>query len=195
MATNDIYEIVLRGHLGTVGAVYNVFHVRDEGGSGDIASVPQGILDTYTANFLSRLPSALTFPEATYAKISPAPAGPQISVATTKAGTDGEEYVPNCAYVVKWITATGGRSGRGRTYFGPIPEDRMVNGVLATVSQAYIQEGADALVAAYGVGGSESGDFVFGVWSRKLGLFYPITAAAARANVYSMRTRSVGRGI
>lgn len=195
MATNDIYEVVLRGQVAGVGASYNVFHVRDEGGSHAIADVAQAILDTWVAEFTGSIPTALSWSEATYAKISPAPAGPQITVAVTKAGAATGQFVPQCAAVTKWITATGGRSGRGRSYAGPLAEVVLESGYLLAASRDDFQSGADAMVAKYGVGGSSSGDFTFGVWSRKLGLYYPITAAAARSIVYTQRRRIPGRGI
>jgi hypothetical protein len=196
MAANDIFEIVLRGQIANIGACYNVFHVRDEGGSGDIAGVPQALLNALdVTNFYLSLPDDVTWGEATYAKIAPGAPGPQISVAVTKAGTGSLDFIPQQAMVCKWITATGGRSARGRSYFGPLGEGSTTAGRLVDTAYNALQAAADAVVAAYGVGGTETADFTIGVWSRKLSTFYPITAAAARRIAYTQRRRIPGVGI
>jgi|SRR5437867_2031589 len=196
MAANDIWEVVLRGRFGSGQiASYSVFHFK-EGSGAAISTVPQAILDLIDSNGVDGiLPNSMVYTEASYAKISPAPRGPQIIVGVTKAMSGSDTYVPQCASVVKCITATGGRSARGRTYLGPIIEGEMDKGVLSSGAQGALKDWADAMVAKWGVGGTNVSEFTMGIWSRKLSLFYPITAAARRTTVYTQRRRVAGVGI
>jgi hypothetical protein len=195
MAAGDVYEVVLRGHQGNGNAAYNVFHFEDQAGGGDPADLPQAILDLFPANMKALFSNTQTWPEASFAKIYPLPVGAQVITSTVLAGSSGASYVPQCAAVLKWSSALGGRSGRGRSYFGPVCEDVMAEGVLDATRVAALQAFGNAMIAKWGTGGTSAGEFLFGVWSRVAGAFHVIEFAVARTTIYTQRRRVPGVGI
>lgn len=46
------------------------------------------------------------------------------------------DYIPNASALIKHLTATGGRSGRGRTYLPALGESRQTNGQTAATQRA-----------------------------------------------------------
>jgi hypothetical protein len=106
-------------------------------------------------------------------------------------------------------TALGGRSRRGRNYFGGLDEwDTDGNNLVtnpADTANAYARVVAyrDALFARYGVGGTQQGSILLVVHSHKLSLVpnqqcqnssTPVTGIIVRQAIASMKSRKPGSG-
>ena len=100
----------------------------------------------------------------------------------------------NVACVVTWRTATGGRSARGRNYFGPVAESVYTNGIIDSSFVTLMQTGVDNFIDIYGLAGSDT-DWNFVVWSQLQTVARVVTAGIVRAPGRSQRRRNVGIGI
>lgn len=200
MAAGDILEIVLRG-AGSGGAVYNVLHFRDEGGDGDVPNLietaVQALMSTSAGvgidNMLAETQYNLA--EVSWQVISPVLGA--LNVYSLAANRTGEQSTPGhhvtCA-VITWLTALGGRSKRGRTFFGPLAEAVVTDGVITTAFLAILNAACDAFTALYAVGGTETANYTFGVWSRTLTSFEPVISAICRTLARTQRRRQIGVG-
>lgn len=72
------------------------------------------------------------------------------STSQTVNGTFPTSYMPpQCCLVVSWRTMTATRSGRGRTYIGPLTQSMLdITGRFLAANVAFVQSAATALIAA-----------------------------------------------
>lgn len=196
----DITEVILKGAC--VGqAVYNVLHFRNNGdlalstlitafgiGTGGLINTIAlfNCSDYSISSILSR------------ANIDTTP-GPQIEtgLGTTISGGGGDTAASLPASgVIKWLTAVGGRSGRGRSYFGPAPQEQMEDGLFLSASITKLQDIIDAMLGTFSVdGGDYNGNWEFGIWSNVLSAFNPVVGGVKRSEIKTQRRRQLGVGI
>lgn len=175
-------------HDGTYvgGPGYNVFHFRD-GDSGDpladLERASAALLAMYTAASVC-FPAASTFVhEGEWLNIADS------TVLATdgweRAGAGGGEYLPSqTCLVIGWQTSVRTRSGRGRTFMGPVSDVTMEgNGTPSEAQRAAMQAAGQLLVTE--LDGLEGGSF--GVYSPTEGVIRDITTARVR-NVYAHLT-------
>jgi len=198
MAIGDIYEVVMRGSANGQ-AVYNVLHFRAKSATAVPLLLPQAVGDNlYDVGTLDGVQtlawSDQTWPEASIQLISPTLGAQVVVPLVAITGNAAGGAVQNAAVVVTWRTALGGRSFRGRSYFGAVDESVMANGLLLTNIRDALQNGITTFLALYGDGGT-SADWEFGVWSPLLTTFTPVTAGVIRLPIRSQRRRNVGIGI
>ena len=103
------------------------------------------------------------------------------------AGSGGTSFAPApTAMVVTWRTQSATRSGRGRTFLGPLASSALqTDGTLSGSLVATVQDACDDLVAWNSVGTNGS----FAVYSRTNGVARDITASKARDYVAVLRSR------
>jgi hypothetical protein len=93
---------------------------------------------------------------------------------------------PAIAQVVTWRTALASRSGRGRTFLGPMAAGTLQNnGTPTEESRAAIQTAATALIAA----SDGLGDGAFGVWSSTDQIFRDFRTASVPNEYAVLRSR------
>jgi len=196
----DITEVILKGACAGQ-AIYNVLHFRN---NGDLAlSTFITALGIGTGGLINTIAAALCNDYTissilTRANIDTTP-GPQLEtgLGTTITGGVAEtsSHLPTSA-VIKWLTDVGGRSGRGRSYFGPLASSRVVDGNLHNDQIAPMQDIIDTILGTFMVtGGDYNGNWEFGVWSRVLSAFNPVTGGVKRTQAKTQRRRQLGVGI
>lgn len=105
---------------------------------------------------------------------------------TVPGGTPGPALPPANAIVVGWRASTGGRSGRGRTFLGPIcTAANESNGTIAPTQLNAVRAAATALVDA----STGPGEWAVGVFSPQDSLVRDITASAVRDLFAVLRSR------
>jgi hypothetical protein len=197
----DVIECILKGACAGQ-AIYNVLHFRDNGDLGPAAlaaameagagaswinELVDGLCNDYFIGSILTRSNKDTTP------------GPQIETAFAS-GYEGQVAdtagaLPVSA-VIKWLTAVGGRSGRGRSYIGVLPQSRVVDGLLHVDEIAAIQGFLDATLAIFtSGGGSYNGNFELGVWSPTLSAFNEVVAGVLRTAAKTQRRRQLGVGI
>ena len=114
-------------------------------------------------------------------------------------GTGGTSHAPaQICMVVSWRTATATRSGRGRTYLGPLSLGAVeTTGALKTTSCATVSTAATTLIAALA---AIAADCYLVVWRRPVkdkvthfvtpGAATQITSASVSTNPYTQRRRA-----
>lgn len=196
----DIMEVIIKGVCAGQ-AVYNILHFRDENDQGPIGLMAE--MESGTPNWFTRLVSCLCNDYSVSSILSrndiDTTPGPQIETATstTYTGLTGDSAgpLPPCG-VIKWTTAVGGRSGRGRSYIGPPGINRIVDGLLEATIFANLGLFAQEMDNRFFLGGSAyAGNYTFGIWSRKLNLFRPATGFVPRQQAKTQRRRQLGVGI
>lgn len=120
-------------------------------------------------------------------------------------GTAGAGLLaPIVSWITTWRSALPGRRYRGRTYWGPMTTSASIGGKLnaSTTAGTYFAL-PNGILTRYGATGV-SADTRIGVWSRVLGNqspphnaagFTQITSFTVQANLGSMGTRRIGRGM
>jgi hypothetical protein len=200
MALNDVYEVVLRATSITGEAAYNVFHFREEQGGSEIADAINTFLDTLfggaAAGFGNLLEAGYNLAEVAYTKIDPAPRGDPntLGIDPAKIGYgNGEAFLTACA-VTKWTTGVGGRSNRGRTFWGPLDSSVYADGEITSGAQSTWATAMSNLVAEFGASGAQTDGFSFGVWSRKNASYRVISGYVNRVQARTQRRRALGIG-
>jgi len=195
----DIAEVILKGAC--VGqAIYNVLHFKNNGdlAFSDLASDMQvGAPNSLLGAIMTVLCSDYTISSLLCrANIDTTP-GPQVEVGlgTTLTGTGGDTAAALPASgVIKWLTAVGGRSGRGRNYFGPLPQESMADGLYTVPDNltGVINQMKERFTAA---GVNYNGNWDFGIWSNVLSAFNPMVDGVRRVEIKTQRRRQLGVGI
>lgn len=105
---------------------------------------------------------------------------------TVVGGTAGGVLPPSQSIVVGWRTETGGRSGKGRTFLGPMHNNTLeANGTPDPTCLGNIRDAAADLVSA----SLADGNGALGVWSRQDSLLRDFTSSAVRDSFGSLRSR------
>ncbi len=190
MADGDVVQLVGKGRLFGLN-VFNVFHFRDMGGGGttfaDLASQFEdlGYGNPTVANFTDDF----TIPEFTVQRIAPT-VGPLLSFPGTFAGSSAADSTPQLAVVTTWLTDTGGRSGRGRTYWGGIGEDSFTSGLLISSVKTTFDQRAQSILDTWGPSGLNADDYRLVVWSRLQNLSHLVTNFRTHARGRTQRRRA-----
>lgn len=122
------------------------------------------------------------------------------------------------AAVVRWRTDIAGRSHRGRTYVGPLPQGQVTNGVIGAGFLTPLNAWRDAFFARYKVGGTTQAIQFSTIYSRPFdqgtygyvrgqganrAMYFPpdyagnstgITSCSTDSNARTMRRRELGVG-
>lgn len=165
-----VVNLTWSGASGSPGV--NVWHLRSDGGGDpaiDFDGLSQIVFDFYTAlqEYFPTLVQIQMFGELT--GVGP-DTGNLYSVDSWGLdGSGGANFLPpaNCL-LVAWKAATGGRSGRGRTFLGPVIEETAeANGSPDEAVRTAVAAAAADLVEA-----SDSfANGAIGIWSRTDALF------------------------
>jgi hypothetical protein len=200
MAEGDAFQWVAKGQcLGQ--DVFNVY-CAIEGSDVDLSindwiyAFLQLLMIGVTSPGLNNLiPEAYTVGEAAYRPLPLVPGGGEVafSFAALGGAASGEEVMQG-SMVAKLLTATGGRRGRGRKYFGPVSTANMVDGQLGSSAYAVFQDVMEEMLGAFGVGGGGNPSYTWGVWSEVDGVAHPITGIVANQVIYTQRRRVIGVG-
>jgi hypothetical protein len=87
-------------------------------------------------------------------KFGPDNLGPSAEIATNNPGTGGSSGVPNTAWLVRKVTALGGRAGRGRFFLPGVPEAEVdPSGIIDSSSVTGMQTAVDDFFSELAVGG------------------------------------------
>lgn len=197
---SDITEVILKGSCDGQ-AIYNVLHFRN---NGDLAiSTLITAFNIGAAGLINEWANVACTGYAISSILSRSgidtTPGPQIetSLGTTVTGGAGDiaGALP-ASGVIKWLTATGGRSGRGRSYLGPLGQELVANGLITAGSLTNMQDVVDIMNGTFNVaGGDYNGNWEFGIWSRVLSQFFPVVDGVVRNAVKTQRRRQLGVGI
>jgi len=200
MAAGDIWEIIIRGVCASQ-AILNVLHFRDVIGDADLDDWASHFEDTGVQPPLTEMLGLLCddyhVQEYLMTKVFPLPRGPQIShVSDQTAGVQGSAEALPTSLVIKWVTAVGGRSGRGRSYLGPLSSAQGEDGVIAgtTVTQAgdYVARMLEVFNPA---GALYDGHWTFVIWSPTLSVANNVTGGIPRNLFKTQRRRQIGVGM
>ncbi len=199
MAAGDIWEVVTLGLDSQNEQVNNVFHFKDLDGSMEIATVVSSFLTLMFAGGASGMPviwpTNYTVPQYAYTKIWPLPKGDRNIVdITPKAGATGTTSFLTAALIVKWTTGLGGRSHRGRSYFGPLAPSAYSEGTIASTPRSNTQTAVNNIIAEFGGAGAHVAHAEMGVWSRKNLTFTAITGGYVQPLARTQRRRAKGVG-
>lgn len=203
MAIGDTWEIIIKGAC--VGqAIYNVLHFQDGEGSGDLEDLRAHLEDdvapdlSWIENLMNVVCADYTISSFLATKIFPLPKGPQLEkalLATHTGDLETAEALPTSA-VVKWVTLMGGRSGRGRSYFGPLGAGSVTDGSLHVTRLTELANLVIATKSLFTTGGAAfDGHWTFGVWSRLNSEFHEMTDGIVRTAAKTQRRRQLGVGI
>ncbi len=193
-ATNDIVRVVMRGRLYEQDA-FNVFHFKDMGGNHAIEDLPAQFIDEVIG-----APTGDPFnigykcESCTVQVIFPTVGPLNYETGTFYTGTGNEDAAPQLCAVTSWLTALGGRSHRGRTYWPFNGAGMYYHGLLTAPGKALVDAIGAAMLAKYGPAGTHAANFVFGIFSRKLQEFTPVTGYRTRLESKVQRRRGIGVG-
>lgn len=201
MAANDVYEVIVKGVCAGQ-TIMNVLHFIDVIGTGDLQDWVTHWEDTGVSppheEYSECLCDDYTPVEYLITKVKPAPRGPQFSVPAdvTNVGERlGALHLPTSA-VIKWTTAVGGRSGRGRSYIGPLGNQNSSDGMLDGVYTAFITDFANRMLEVFSAAGAlYDGHWLFAVYSRLLDVANAVTGASVRTQLKTQRRRQLGVGM
>jgi len=202
MAAGDVYEFIIDA-LCQGQHILNVLHFQDVVGAGDLADLIDHFQGTGAAagepvkELTDFLCADYSIDQYLAAKVSPLPRGPQFQFGgDAQAGQRGTAGHLPTSVVTKWTTATGGRSGRGRNYWGPIAQADVTDGVVAGAIQPEITAFTDAMMDVFSAAGAGyDGHWLFGVYSKVLDDFFPILGYAIRTFTKTQRRRQIGVGM
>ena len=99
-------------------------------------------------------------------------------------GTTGDPALPFVTQVLnRWSTgaAVGGRLLKGKTFIGALAGGVNDHGTVSTSAQGHVADASAALVA--------DSACVFVIWSRKNGVFAPVTGGSAWSQFAELRSR------
>lgn len=106
---------------------------------------------------------------------------------TSLAGLVASDTLPEyCAVIIQKRTAHGGRSGRGRSYIGCVPEDATDNGEITGPFQVLYDQMGDAIINHPDVGGAHLDPQLF---SKKDNAFYPLVSRRTDIGLGTQRRR------
>lgn len=190
MADGDVVELVSKGRLFS-NNVFNVFHFRDMGGGGtsfaDLASQWEDV--AYGNPVTALFTDDFTIPEFTVQRIAPT-IGPLLAFPGTFVGSSAADSTPQLSVVQTWLTDSGGRSGRGRTYWGGVGEDSFTSGVMLTAVKTAWDSKGTSILANWGPSGTNADDFRLVVWSRLQNLSHLVTAFRTHPRGRTQRRRA-----
>lgn len=203
MAIGDIWRFAFEGVL--LGQSYvNVFHIKFLS-VGATPAGATGIIDTdlYSLYVAARCTNDFHF-SGIHGRQLAVPAPTYDGAYSLAGGVSTDNLPPQSALVATLRTGYAGRTKRGRLYLGGFSEALQVDGQWDASFVAAMQTYFDDMVAALGLGGSNT-DYQWGVWSRKLGGedpgpynlaagWTPISSVVVRPIVYTQRRRTIGVG-
>lgn len=96
---------------------------------------------------------------------------------------------------VRINTALNSRSGRGRNYFGGVPEAQTIGNVITAGYQTIITDYMDRMNDVFASGGADFSGFELGVWSETLQQFNVATSLVVGSELGTMVSRRLGRGV
>jgi hypothetical protein len=147
-------------------------------------------LDAWWGQMRSIVSPNLTCLGAQYRDLSVADGGTlDVAPSGSPTGTNGGGIsLAAASYLIAWRTASGGRSGRGRTFLPGVPEEAVEPGgvVLQEGNRAGVTSRAGLYIAAMQPG---NGPIQAAVISRRLGLARPILSASTASTVGVQRRR------
>lgn len=191
MAIGDVIEFVVEAVCAGQ-QIINVLHFRMLSNEDPNVVIANTFDTTVKADLLNVVCNDYNLVQYILTKVLPTPRGPSIGQAAVGTGTasGGASALPASA-LVKWTTAVGGRSGRGRTYFGPIPGAQGVDGLLDSTLEGNLLDVKNALVAW---NTEPDPDSEFGILSRLTSTFNPVTGGTPRNQIKTQRRRQIGVG-
>jgi hypothetical protein len=187
-----IWRLVVRIQSPVLGGVgTNTWHLRsdsldplDPEGPPEVA----GIIQTFYGGIRGLLPNSTTVSQdGTVQGVQAAEGQTQNVTPWSYTGTGGPPSLPPAlAIVVGWKSASGGRSGRGRTFLGPFsPDAAQDNGTIADSALQTIRDQANLVVTS----STGNGNGAVGIYSPQDGILRDITAAAVRDQFAVLRSR------
>lgn len=175
---NDVWQMTIRQTLNGQ-EVDNVLHFQ-EGAAAILADgLAQSFIDTILPQWRTLVSNQHQFDKLSIRKLNPIPLDPQEYALNAVKGTLAQEPLPGqCAVVASIRTGQGGRSKRGRIYFGGITPDTETGGIITPAQQAAWTTFLDLLRSTYPDNVGPSG-WILGVYSRKNGYIPPNYSTAA----------------
>lgn len=196
MAAGDIYRLSMLGDYGPAIVTVVTAHVKFLSGTATVDGACAyfvtnllNLLKTKQANvFYWRQINALSV------NLTP-PVSSQYTTGLPLQGTQASDALPSPnALVVTLRTQYAGRSYRGRQYIPGLAEGLSTGSIEDGATVSAIQTYYDDLVAGIGAGGSST-DYQWGVYSRKVPVFTPITSTLVRSTLGTQRRRRPGVGV
>jgi len=191
MAVNDVYQLSadykVRGEYCT-----QVFHYRESVECTD--DVPaQSLAEAFAAviipEWAALVSSQLEFACLYCRRIRPTSGIAYTHLITTPGGVASEAIPSSSALVMSVLTNLATRRGRGRSYFGGLPETSQAGGSLeSTVLADWQALGTLLLDPVLGSGG-DTGEWVWGVYSRSAVAIQDALTYVVRTNLAQQRGR------
>lgn len=181
------YNVGLEWSNAPGGPGVNTWHIRYDSVVGDLESALSA-LATFYDSIRGVLPTGVRYRFTDHAvTVGDSPTYVPVSNAATNTGSGGATYLPMAtAMCVSWKTTAATRSGRGRTFIGPLSNlATEANGTPAPEAITLLQNAATALVNASLV----DNGWGFGVYSRKDGVLRDFTRATVRDVFAVLRSR------
>lgn len=168
----------------------NTWHLRTNGtlNGGQIAEIRSALLAFYTGVASAVPTSHVSSWDGFFTEIATGSPGVQEVGATFSVpGTGGANYgaAANMA-CVSWRSTLAARSGRGRTFIGPLSVTALQgDGTLSTTPLTALRNAAQALVST----SASANGWGIGVWSEKDGVLRDIVASQVTDSVAILRSR------
>lgn len=169
-------------YVGAGGPALNVWHLRTTGddvpSGGELAALSAVIEDFYTAVAgIYRLSTTISY-SGVSTTIGEEPAYDASAPAWTVQGDGSNDATsPLLQICVGWLTTNASRSGRGRTFLGPLALEAVsADGTPSTSAIGVVRSAATALVTASG----GFADGAVGVYSPTDGLIRDVVGSATR---------------
>lgn len=183
----DFYRVAINYNQG-IQPMTNVLHVGREGT--DAATVAEDVSHTFAGDLGQLISTDVTWGITTCKEMTSTAieAVYDMSAETSGHGSEASNPVPpGVAMCITWLTATGGRSGRGRTYLGGVGL-AFVNGTSSQwdVVSSDRQDAVDAFITDMLIG-----DNVLQVYSTLHDTLQPVLSGLARTPFASQRGRNL----
>lgn len=191
MAVNDVYQVTtsyrVRGEFCEQVMAYreSVACTDDVPAQSLATAFVAAILPDWAALVSSQLEFACVYAR----RIRPTP-GIAFTLLDTTIGTVASEAIPSSsALVMSLLTAVASKRGRGRSYFGGLPETSQAGGSLeSTVLTGWNALGTLMLDPVIG-GGGDTGEWLLGVYSKAAVQINDALAFVVRTNLAQQRGR------
>lgn len=169
----------------------NVWHMRTTGGvpsSGEIQGLVDAVgqfYDDISAIFSTS--TTITGPDQVIGNFESSPEFQAVDGFTVTGDSGTSSYLPLASQlVVGWRTSNATRSGRGRTFLGPLAANALdVNGTPSSAVLTAVRDAAADLVAT----SSGFADGAIGVWSPTDGVLRDFTGTVTRDTFAVLRSR------
>lgn len=195
MAINDIWRVSMVGDFSAGNQAIVTMHFREKSGIASKATLTAALVGRWTGGVITVQGNSFNWRQANwYPENVVPPTTTEITTGFPLTGLVAGDCVgQQLAAIVTFRTPYAGRSYRGRVYMPGISESNALMAGPGAGPQADLYTVFNGMVGIYGQGGSDP-DWTWGVYSKKLNVFTPISSVVVRTVWGVIRRRRAGVG-